>query len=77
MISQWKDFSTMKKAFYIAGLLSAIGLAVMMLTGLTSIGDILAWKFKLCPWCMRPHAAIEEIRGPSLDCRWKKPVDPA
>jgi hypothetical protein len=43
------------KAFYIAGLVSAIGLVVMILTGLISVGDILAWKWKLiklCPWCM-------------------------
>ena len=52
MIAEWRELSTMTKIFYIAGLISAIGLAIMILTGLTSIGDILAWKFKLCLWCM-------------------------
>ena len=40
------------KIFYIAGPVSVNGLVVMILAGLTSIGDIFAWKFKLCPWCM-------------------------
>jgi maltooligosyltrehalose trehalohydrolase len=31
---------------------SAIGLIVMILSGPTSIGDIVPWKFKLCPWCI-------------------------
>jgi hypothetical protein len=43
---------TLTKIFYIGGLVSFIGLVVMILTGLTSIGDILSWKFNLCPWCM-------------------------
>jgi hypothetical protein len=34
------------KVFYIAGLVSFIGLGVMILTGLTSIGDILGWKWE-------------------------------
>jgi hypothetical protein len=52
MISRWKELSGGMKVFYIAGLVSAIGLGVMILTGLTSIGDILGWKSKLCFWCM-------------------------
>jgi len=55
MIIAWKDLSTMTKIFYVAGLVSAVGLGVMILTGWTCIGDILAWKWKLiklCPWCM-------------------------
>ena len=52
MMGEWKELSRMTKIFYIAGLVSAIGLAVMILAGMTSIGEILTWKFKLCPWCM-------------------------
>jgi len=51
----WRRLSTTTKLFYIPGLVSAAGLGVMILTELTSIGDILAWKWKLiklCPWCM-------------------------
>jgi len=40
MISKWKELSGGMKVFYIAGLVSAIGLVVMILCGLTSIGDI-------------------------------------
>ena len=42
----------MTKIFYIGGLISFIGLAIMILTGMTSIGAMLALKFKPCPWCM-------------------------
>jgi hypothetical protein len=52
MMIEWRGLSTFTKIFYIGALVSFIGLVVMILTGLTSIGDILAWKFKLCPWCM-------------------------
>jgi len=52
MMTEWKELSMLTKIFYIGGLASFIGLVVMILTGLTSLGDILAWKFKLCPWCM-------------------------
>jgi cell division protein FtsL len=52
MIAEWKELSRTTKVFYIAGLVSAIGLAVMILTGMISIGDIVTWKFKLCPFCM-------------------------
>jgi hypothetical protein len=52
MIIEWKELSVMTKVFYIVGLVSAVGLVVMILTGMTSIGAILALKFKLCPWCM-------------------------
>ena len=43
------------KIVYIAGLVSAVGLAVMVLTGMTSIADILERErelVRLCPWCM-------------------------
>ncbi len=42
MMSRWKELSGGMKAFYIAGLVSSIGLGVMILTGLTRIGDIIA-----------------------------------
>ena len=54
-MAEWQELSTMKKIFYIAGLVSFIVLIVMILTGMTSIGDILAreWeRIKLCPLCM-------------------------
>jgi hypothetical protein len=44
--------------FYIGGLISFIGPAVMILTGMTSIGAILAQKWELlkrCPFCMLPR----------------------
>jgi hypothetical protein len=48
---EWKELSTMTKIFYIAGLVSFIGLVVMILTGWTSIGAI--WGLlKRCPFCM-------------------------
>jgi hypothetical protein len=52
MMSEWRQLSTITKVFYIGGLISAIGPAIMILTGMTSIGAMLALKFKLCPWCM-------------------------
>ncbi|HIJ77089.1 MAG TPA: hypothetical protein HPP81_10290 [Deltaproteobacteria bacterium] len=51
-MSEWKRLCKMTKIFYIGGLISFIGLAIMILTGMTSIGAMLALKFKLCPWCM-------------------------
>lgn len=51
-MSGWRELSTLTKIFYIGGLISFICLALMILTGMTSIGDIFAWKFELCPWCM-------------------------
>ena len=36
-MAEWKELSTMTKIFYIGGLVSFIGLAVMILTGLTSL----------------------------------------
>ncbi len=51
MMAEWKEFSTMTKIFYIGGLVSFIGLAVMILTGWTSIGAI--WELLTRrPWCM-------------------------
>jgi cell division protein FtsL len=52
MIIGWKELSMSTKVFYIVGLVSAIGLAVMILSGKVSIWDVITWKFKLCPWCM-------------------------
>jgi hypothetical protein len=51
-LSDWRQLSTMTKISYIGGLISFIGLAIMILTGVTCIGAILALKFKLYPWCM-------------------------
>ncbi len=42
----------MTNIFYISSLISFIGLAIMILTGVISIGKIFTWKFKRCPWCM-------------------------
>jgi hypothetical protein len=51
MMAEWRQLSTIAKIFYIGGLISFIGLAIMILTGLTSIGAI--WElFKRCPLCM-------------------------
>ena len=52
MMAEWRELSTLTKIFYIAGLVSFIGLAIMILTAMTSISEILTWKFKLCPSCM-------------------------
>ncbi|MGA3118720.1 MAG: hypothetical protein ABSF90_30385 [Syntrophobacteraceae bacterium] len=52
MLSDWRQVSTIAKILYIGGLISFIGLVVMILTGLTSIGDVIIWKFKLCQWCI-------------------------
>lgn len=51
MMAEWREFSTMIKIFFICGLVSFIGLAIMILTGITSIGAI--WELlKRCPFCM-------------------------
>ena len=52
MMIEWRGLSRSRKVFYIPGLISAIGLALMILTGMINVGDIFARKFKLCPWCM-------------------------
>jgi hypothetical protein len=52
MMAEWRELSTLTKIFYIGGLINFIGLAIMILTGMTSIGDIVGWKLKLCPLCM-------------------------
>jgi len=55
MVTEWRQLSTLTKIFYIGGVVSAIGLAVMILSGMTGIGSIFAQKWellKLCPWCM-------------------------
>jgi hypothetical protein len=51
MIADWRELSTPTKIFHIGDLISFIGPAIMILTGMTSIGAI--WELlKLCPWCM-------------------------
>jgi len=52
MIIEWKEPSRMTKIFYIAGLVSAIGLELMILSGKVSIEDALGLQYRLCPWCM-------------------------
>jgi hypothetical protein len=52
MMAEWSQLSTITKIFYIGGLISFLGLAIINLTGMTSIGDISTCKIKLCPWCM-------------------------
>ncbi|MGA2224667.1 MAG: hypothetical protein ABSH41_09525 [Syntrophobacteraceae bacterium] len=48
---EWRGLSRMKKILYNDGLISFIGLAIMILTGMTSIGAI--WEhLKRCPWCI-------------------------
>ncbi len=51
MMSGWGQLCTMAKIFYIAGLVSLMSLALMILTLMTSIGDILK-LLKRCPWRM-------------------------
>ena len=52
MIIERRELSVMTKIFYIAGLVSAIGLGLMILSGKVSIGDALGLQYRLCPWCM-------------------------
>ena len=55
MKAEWRQVSTLTEIFYIGGLVGFLGLAIMILTGMTSIGGILAQKWellKLCPFCM-------------------------
>jgi hypothetical protein len=40
MITGWEELSGGMKVFYVGGLVSLIGLGVMILTGMTSIGAI-------------------------------------
>ncbi|MGA2226350.1 MAG: hypothetical protein ABSH41_18085 [Syntrophobacteraceae bacterium] len=51
MMSEWRELSTLTKMFYLGGLVSFIGLAIMILTGMTSLGAIWA-LLKRCPLCM-------------------------
>jgi hypothetical protein len=51
MIAEWRQLSRLTKIFYICGLVSLMGSAIMILTGLTSIGAI--WEvLKRRPFCM-------------------------
>jgi hypothetical protein len=52
MMAGWMELSTiMTKIFYFGGLVSFLGLAIMILTGMASIGAI--WELlERCPWCM-------------------------
>jgi hypothetical protein len=44
MIAEWEELSMLTKIFYIGGLVSLIGLVVMILTGMISLRDILGKK---------------------------------
>ncbi len=46
-MSRLGQLDTLTKIFYIGGLISFIGLALMILTGMTGIGSILAQKWEL------------------------------
>jgi hypothetical protein len=67
MLSEWRQLSTLTRIFYIVGLSSFIGLAVMILTSMTGIGAI--WElFKRRPFCMRPkhgdrRASTQQLGG--------------
>lgn len=45
MIVKWKKLGRMAEIFYIVGLVSAIGLPVMILSGEVSIWDALTLKY--------------------------------
>jgi hypothetical protein len=49
MMAEWRELSTLRKIFYIAGLISFIGLALIILTGMTSIGQY--ENFSNCAHC--------------------------
>jgi len=51
MMSEWRQVNTLTKIFYIGGPIDLIGLAIMILTGMISIGAV--WELlKRCPFCM-------------------------
>jgi len=50
-MTEWREFSTLTKIFYFGGLVGFLGLALMILTGMTSIGAICE-LLKRCPFCM-------------------------
>ena len=50
-MAEWREFSTLTKIFYIAGGISFLGLAIMILTGMTNIGAIWGLR-KRCPLCV-------------------------
>jgi hypothetical protein len=50
-MSGWREFSTLTKIFYIGGLISFLGWAITILTGITSISAILAQKWELLKRC--------------------------
>jgi len=51
MVTEWRQLGTVTKILYFGGLISFIGLALMILTGMTSLGAI--WEhLKRCPFCM-------------------------
>jgi hypothetical protein len=49
-MTEWRELSMLTKIFYIGGQISFIGPAIMILTGMTSIGAM--WEhLKRCPFC--------------------------
>jgi hypothetical protein len=50
-MAKWRQPGAITKIFYIGGLISFLGLALMILTGMTSIGAV--WELlKRRPLCM-------------------------
>jgi hypothetical protein len=68
MMIEWRELSGMTKIFYITGLVSVIGLAVMILTGMVGIGNIVAWKWETAQTVpvvyMTPCEMCEKLRQP-------------
>lgn len=80
MISEWRELSTLTTVFYIGGFVSFIGLVVMILTGLASIGYILAWKWKLLKLCRAvcdPSRDAGVIKVFNPGCRYHLPASTA
>jgi cell division protein FtsL len=50
-MAEWRRLSKLTKIFYICGLVTFLGLVVMILTGMTSI--VAVWELlKRRPWCV-------------------------
>jgi nitrate reductase gamma subunit len=50
-MAEWRQLITIVRLFHIGGLFSFLGFAIMILTGMTSIGAI-EELLRLCPFCM-------------------------
>ncbi|MFZ0931861.1 MAG: hypothetical protein WAN11_24900 [Syntrophobacteraceae bacterium] len=58
MIAEWRELGTMRKIFCIGGVVSLIGPATMILTGMTSIGRYMG-IFQTVPLAYVSHAEIQ------------------